>query len=147
MHVASLQQAAALSASAGALVVIVTPGGAQGQRASRAADAQESAAARTLIQASSSCTPDLELCAEDLEGAMEQLERAVAARSPGVLHAPVLVLASTRRELTAALLARLVQERGSVFEALPQASGTAGAAPQARSQHAVHNGTRKGISV
>lgn len=79
-----------------------------------------------------SCAPHLELSTEDLEGALEQLEKAVAAHSPGLLHVPVLVLASTRRDLTAALLARLVQERGSVFEALPQPSGTPDAASQAR---------------
>ena len=76
--------------------------------------------------------PDLELSTEDLEGAMEQLEKAVAAHSPGILHMPVLVLASTRRDLTRALLQRLVQERGSVFEALPMSSGTPDAATQAR---------------
>ena len=51
MYTASLQQAAALSISAGTLVVSVAPpvarDGAQGQRASRAADAQESAAVRS----------------------------------------------------------------------------------------------------
>ena len=51
MHAASLQQAAALATSAGKLVVSVAPPvareGAQGQRASRAADAQESAAVCT----------------------------------------------------------------------------------------------------
>ena len=81
----------------------------------------------------SSRAPHLELSTEDLEGALRQLEKAVAARSPGTLHTPVLVLASTRRDLTATLLARLVQERGSAFEALPQASGAPDAATQARS--------------
>ena len=76
--------------------------------------------------------PHLEVSTEDLERVLEQLEKAVAARSPGALHTPVLVLASTRRDLTAALLTRLVQERGGVFEALPQASGTHDAAWQAR---------------
>ena len=80
----------------------------------------------------SSCAPHLELSAEGLEGALEQLEKTVTAHSPGTLHTPVLVLASTRRDLTAALLTRLVQERGSVFEALPQASNAPDAALQAR---------------
>lgn len=51
MHAASLQQAAAMSTSAGTLVVTVAPpvakDGAQGQCVSRAADAQESAVVRT----------------------------------------------------------------------------------------------------
>lgn len=88
----------------------------------------------------SSRAPDLELSSEDAEGALQRLEKAVAARSPRTLHTPVLVLASTRRDLTAALLTRLVQERGSVFEALPQASTAPNAASQACLQHAVHNG-------
>ena len=93
------------------------------------------------VQASSRA-PDLELSSEDLEGALQQLEKAVAARSPGTLHTPVLVLASTRRDLTAALLTRLVRERGSVVEALPQASGSPDTATQARLLYDVHNGLK-----
>ena len=81
----------------------------------------------------SCATPDLELSADDLESALEQLEKAVVAHSPGLLPMPVLALASTRRDLTAALLQCLVLERGSIFEALPQALTVPDAAAQARS--------------
>ena len=77
--------------------------------------------------------PHHELSAENLEGALQQLEKTIAAHSPGTLHTPVLVLASTRKGLTAALLQRLVQERSSVFEALPEDSEAPDAASQARS--------------
>ena len=87
----------------------------------------------------SSRAPHLKVSAEDLEGALEQLEKAVVLHSPGTLHSPVLVLASTRRDLTASLLARLVQERGSVFEALPQASGAPDAVTQACSSMLVYS--------